>query len=258
MFPRITVHTLRIRTPEGVEFALPLAGPFIRLLAWLIDFCVLIGLLIALGFAAAALQIISSELASSLALLGGFILPAAYGFVLEWFWRGQTIGKRVFRLRVVDSRGSKLTFGQVVVRNLLRAVDFLPYLYFVGGVASVLSPRGQRLGDLAAGTVVVRQPKAREPDLRQLLGGRFNSLRSQPQLAARLRQRVGAPIASLALQAILRRDEFAAVPRVQLYHDLALRFRQEVGFSEEMTDGLSDEQFLRNVVDLLYRIKADN
>ena len=247
------MHTLRIRTPEGVEFALPLAGPFIRLLAWLVDFTVLIGLLVGLGFAAAALQLISGELASSVALLGGFILPLAYGFVFEWFWRGQTIGKRVFRLRVVDARGFKLTFGQVVLRNLLRAVDFLPYFYFVGGVASVLSPRCQRLGDIAAGTVVVRQPKTAEPDLRQLLAGHFNSLRTQPHLAARLRQRVGAPEASLALQAILRRDEFEATARVQLYHDLAEHFRAEVQFPIEVVDGLSEEQFLRNVVDLLYR-----
>ena len=77
----------------------------------------------------------------------------------EWYWRGQTVGKRVLKLRVMDEQALRLEFSQIVVRNLLRFVDFLPGLYLVGGTACVLSRRFQRLGDLAANTIVVRNPE---------------------------------------------------------------------------------------------------
>ena len=250
------MRTLRIRTPEGVEFALPLAGPVIRLLAWLVDFVVLLVIVAVLTAAAQALQLVSSELAATLQLLGLFVAPTAYGCVLEGWGRGRTLGKRVFGLRVVDARGLKLTGRQVVLRNLLRAVDFLPAFYFVGGVASVLSPRCQRLGDIAAGTVVVWLRRGAEPDLRPVLTGQFNSLRMHPHLAARLRQRLGATEASLALQALLRRDELDPGARVTLYRELTDRFRAEVPFPAEAVDGLSDEQYLRNVVEILHRAEA--
>ena len=251
------MDTLRIRTPEGVEFALPLAGPFVRMLAWMIDFFVLLGALMAFSSGAQVLNLISRDLADSVNLLGFFVLPTAYGFLFEWYGRGRTIGKRLLRLRVVDAHGLKLTFGQVVIRNLLRAVDFMPALYFLGGLSCLLSPRCQRLGDIAAGTVVVRQSKSQEPDLRQLLAGKFNSLRSQAHLAARLRQRTSPGQASVALQALLRREELDPISRVELYRDLADYFRAQVEFPAELVDGLSDEQYVRNVVDILYRTQAE-
>ena len=77
----------------------------------------------------------------------------------EWRWRGQTIGKRLLRLRVVDAEGMRLQFNQIVTRNLLRFVDSLPAFYFVGGLACWLSPKCQRLGDIAANTIVIRNPR---------------------------------------------------------------------------------------------------
>lgn len=250
------MRTLRIRTPEGVEFALPLAGPVVRLLAWLVDFLVLLVVVTLLAVVAQAFRLVSAELASTLQLAGLFLAPTGYGCALEAWGGGRTLGKRVFGLRVVDARGLKLTGRQVVLRNLLRAVDFLPAFYFVGGVASILSPRGQRLGDLAAGTVVVWVRRGPEPDLRPVLSGQFNSLRTHAHLAARLRQRVGAAEASLALQALLRRDDLEPAARVALYRDLADHFRAEVAFPPEVVDGLSDEQYLRDVVDILHRTQA--
>ena len=251
------MDTLRIRTPEGVQFSLPLAGPFIRLMAWLVDFLVLFAFTIVVTLVAEAIGLISKELAGTVNLISLFVFPTAYGFLLEWYGRGSTIGKRVFRLRVVDAQGLKLTFGQVVLRNLLRAVDFLPAFYFVGGITSVLSRRCQRLGDIAAGTVVIRQPRATQPDLRQLLAGKFNSLRTQPHLMARLRQRLGPAEAALALQALLRRDELEPAARIELYRALAAHFRTVVEFPPDVVEGLSDEQYIRNVVDVLYRTNAE-
>ena len=187
-------------------------------------------------------------------ILTAIALPLfAISIALEWWWRGQTIGKRLLRLRVVDAGGLRLHFHQIVIRNLLRFVDSLPAFYFVGGIACLVSRRAQRLGDLAANTVVIRIPRIAEPDLEQLLAGKFNSLRAHPHLEARLRQRVSPAEAATALQAVARRDEFEPVARVKLFSELSGHFRAKVEFPAEAVDGIADEQHVRNVVDVLYR-----
>jgi hypothetical protein len=181
------------------------------------------------------------------------VVSIGYGIFFEWAWRGQTIGKRLFRLRVADVEGMRLQFNQIVVRNLLRFVDALPLFYFVGGLTCWLSSNCQRLGDIAANTIVIHTPKIAEPDLDQLLAGKYNSLRLFPHLAARLRQNVSPVEADTALQALLRREEFDLNARVELFGDLAAHFRAKVEFPAEATDGVADEQYLRNVVDVIYR-----
>jgi uncharacterized RDD family membrane protein YckC len=248
--------TLQIRTPEGVVFSQWLAGPVTRLLAWLVDASVIIALVLAMGFVLGTLSLLSLDLARAASAIGYFVISIGYGIACEWLWRGQTVGKRLFRLRVVDAEGLRLQFNQVLTRNLLRFVDALPLLYFVGGVACWLSPRCQRLGDLAANTVVLRLPRGGEPDLDQILASKYNSLRQHPHLAARLRQRVSPAEAAIALQAVLRRDEFEAAARVQLFARVADHFRAKAEFPAEATEGVADEQFLRNVVDVIYRTRA--
>lgn len=244
--------SLHIRTPEGICFAQILAGPVARFLAWSLDlFCILV-LLTVVSYLVLLLVFVSPGLATAVNTLGYFTVSIGYGMVCEWFWRGQTIGKKVCRLRVVDAEGLRLQFNQVVIRNLLRFVDALPFLYFVGGVACWFSPKCQRLGDLAAGTVVIRQPRLREPDLDQVLPGKYNSLQRYPHLAARLRQAVSPAEAALALEALLRRDQFQPEARIGLFADLAGHFRGKVDFPPEATDGIADEQYIRNVVGVLY------
>lgn len=244
---------LEIRTPEGIVFSQLLAGPVTRCAAWSVDLVCITGLLMALSFPLALLQIVGPNLAGAVGTIGYFVISIGYGIACEWGWRGQTLGKRLFRLRVVDAEGLRLQFHQIVTRNLLRFVDSLPLFYFVGGLVCWLHPRCQRLGDLAANTIVIRYPRLAEPDLDQLLAGKFNSLRQYPHLVARLRQRVAPPEAAVALQAVLRREQFEPVARVQLFGDLAAHFRAKVQFPPEATDGITDEQYLRNLVDALYR-----
>ncbi len=246
-------NTLLIRTPEGVVFSQLLAGPMSRFLAWLIDLFVVIMLASMLGVVLALLHFISLGLAEAASLLIQFVLMIGYGIYCEWSWRGQTLGKRMMRLRVVDAQGLRLQFSQVVIRNLLRVVDMLPLFYLVGGVACVVSRRAQRLGDLAANTIVIRIPKVTEPNLDQLAAGKFNSLRGYPHLEARLRQRVSAQEAALALQALVRRDLLDPPARVELFAQLAEHFRAKVQFPPEATEGLTDEQYVRNIVESLYR-----
>jgi len=244
---------LRIRTPEGITFAYQLAGPVARCMAWGVDLVVILGLGQGVSTLFAVFGLVSPDFATALSMIAYFVVSIGYGVFTEWAWRGQTVGKRIMRLRVMDAQGLRLQFHQILMRNLLRFADLLPGCYLVGGVAMLLSRRAQRLGDLAANTVVVHIPKHAEPDLDQLLAGKFNSLREFPHLEARLRQRATPEEARLALQSLVRRDDLEPDSRVRLFADLADHFKNLVAFPTEAIDAMPDEQYIRNVVDILFR-----
>lgn len=245
-----------IRTPEGIVFAQGLASPVLRCLAWGLDLVCIVTLVRITQTAVGLLAMLSPDVANALGILSYFVVSIGYGMALEWFWRGQTVGKKILRLRVVDAHGLRLQFSQIAIRNLLRFVDSLPLFYLVGGVACLVSRRGQRLGDLAANTVVIHTPRVAQPDLDQITGGKFNSLREHPHLEARLRQRVSPAEAAVALAAVLRSDLLGPVERLELFAEVAKHFRGKAQFPHEATDGLSDEQYVRNVVDVLYRTRS--
>ncbi|MDY6791715.1 MAG: RDD family protein [Thermodesulfobacteriota bacterium] len=249
-------NTLNIRTPEGVVFSLQLAGPVTRFMGWAIDLAAISVISSMLNVILGMIGIISRDIAMAASMLSYFVVSIGYGIVTEWHWQGQTLGKRLLKLRVMDEQGLSLQFSQVVIRNLLRFVDSLPVFYLVGGMACLISQRAQRLGDFAANTIVVWNPSVSKPDLDQLLEGKYNSFREYPHLEARLRQRVSPQEAGIALQAIMRRDELEPVARIELFGDIVYHFRTVVEFPQEATDGISDEQYVRNVVDALYRTKA--
>jgi uncharacterized RDD family membrane protein YckC len=251
-----SLSALRLRTPEGVEFALELAGPVSRFLAWILDLAVILVLVNVIMIATRLLGALSPNAAMACAILALFLVSIGYGMLCEWRGNGQTLGKRLLRLRVVDEQGLPLRFPQLALRNLLRLVDALPLLYLLGGICVVISPRRQRLGDLAAGTLVVRLPRATEPDLAELTAGKYISFRDYPHLAARLRQVITPAEADLALQALLRRNALHPQARIALFADLAAHLRGLVVFPESATDGLSDEQVVRNVVAVVYNLAA--
>jgi uncharacterized RDD family membrane protein YckC len=250
---RTAQRRLVIRTPEGVEFSLALAGPMTRFLAWTIDAA-------AIGVASSSitkllyiLAFISPDLAMAAATLGFFVLSIGYGIGLEWLWRGQTIGKRVLGLRVMDARGLKLHVSQIVIRNVLRAVDMLPVFYMVGGIACAVNRYSQRLGDIAANTVVVRRQPLTIPDASVLPGGRYNSLAAYPNLAMRLRHRAKPELVEIALEALSRRDTLDPAARLQVFDELAARFRTLVEFPEEATLQITSEQYVRNCIEILLK-----
>jgi hypothetical protein len=152
----------------------------------------------------------------------------------------------------MDEEGLHLRFSQVVVRNLLRLIDIVPGFYLVGGVVCLLTRKSQRLGDIAAGTVVIRQPRVAEPDISQLLGGKYNSLLDYRHLGARLKQRIPARIATVALDAVLRRDQMDSSARLEVFAELSAHFKSLVVFPDEAIEQLSDEQYVRNVVEILF------
>jgi uncharacterized RDD family membrane protein YckC len=148
---------LVVATPERVSFDYQVAGLATRGIANLVDLGILSFVLGAVYFAAIGVGAAGSETAGFLiAILGSFVVVFGYHWTLEAFWSGQTVGKKIFRLRAVGDRGEPMTFMQAGIRNIVRIVDFLPYAYGVGLVVLFLNGRGKRLGDLAAGTVVVK------------------------------------------------------------------------------------------------------
>jgi hypothetical protein len=98
---------------------------------------------------------------TGVAMLAAFALEWFYPVVLEVWWNGATPGKRAFGLCVLNDDGTPVTFGASLSRNLLRAVDFLPFLYAFGLVTMLINRDFKRLGDLAAGTVVVYRDRPR-------------------------------------------------------------------------------------------------
>jgi len=244
---------LELRTPEGMEFSLPLAGPVSRMLALWVDLAVVMVAGGVIQKIVGVVGAVSADAAQGVFTVAYFVVSLLYGMVSEWMWQGQTVGKRMLGIRVMDRDGLPMQVSQIVVRNLLRPVDMLPVFYLVGGVTVLGSRYGQRIGDFAANTVVVRARAAERPDWQKLLAGKFNSMLEHPHLAARLRQRVGPELAGVALDAMLRRDELEDGARVRLFGELAGRFRGMVEFPAEAVETLSDEQYVRNVVEIIYR-----
>lgn len=251
-----TINRLTIKTPEGIEFSLRLAGPVTRFLAWAVDLGTIIAIITILNVVLGILGVIIRDLAMAANIIAFFVVSIGYGILTEWHWQGQTLGKKLLRLRVMDEQGLRLQFSQIVIRNLLRFIDSLPLLYLVGGLVCLFNKRAQRLGDFAANTIVVWTPHVSEPDLNQLLEGKYNSFREYPHLEARLRQHITPAEAQIAVQSIVRRDDLDPQARIELFRELTAYFKTIVSFPQEATDGLSDEQYVRNVVEAIFRQKA--
>jgi uncharacterized RDD family membrane protein YckC len=247
------MRQLTIVTPEGIRFSLTLAGPVTRMLAWLIDGGVVLTATYAVGKVIGIVRVFSPDAMQALGILSYFVISIGYAMGFEWFWRGQTLGKRVLRLQVMDEQALPLHFGQIAIRNLLRVVDCLPALYLTGGIAVLLSGRGQRLGDMAANTVVVRHISAPEPDPLAISSGKFNSLLEYPHLLARLRHRIRPELVRMAVDALERREEFLPEARLDVFREISSALLKVVSFPEEATADISHEQFVRNVVDALMR-----
>ncbi len=156
--PQLT-RRLEVETPENVTLGLDLAGLGSRALAALIDMAILGAWSLVVVLASSALTIFGNAgpMAAAVTLMVLSLSFGAYFVLFEGLRNGQTPGKRLVGVRVVRETGHPITMGAAVMRNVLRLADVLPPpVYLVGGTLVALHPKGQRLGDMAAGTVVVR------------------------------------------------------------------------------------------------------
>lgn len=147
--------THEIATPEGVELRLPVAGLGARSLAWLLDALIK---LVAMMLGALVLALFGN-FGDALYAIGLFVLLWFYNVLFEVFNHGATPGKSLVGLRVMNANGTPVGWSGSVIRNLVRAVDVLPGCYAFGCASVLLSKDFQRLGDLAANTLVVYTQK---------------------------------------------------------------------------------------------------
>lgn len=141
----------QVETPEGIRIWLHAAGALPRARAWVADWMIRIGLMFAVGTVLSLL----GRTGFALYLLLLFGLLWGYPVLFETLWHGQTPGKKIFQLRVINADGTPVTWLASITRNLLRTVDMLPFGYAVGLLSCWFDPHGRRLGDIAADTLVV-------------------------------------------------------------------------------------------------------
>lgn len=179
-------ETLIIETPERVPLEFALASIGNRFLAVAVDhFIQYLSIILIVWFfltlAGSGFDQLSDEPSRLLSdapkwtiaimILIVFVVFAAYFILFEWLWNGQTPGKRLLKLRVIREDGRPITLWEAVARNLLRICDAVPGfvlpVYSIGLIAVFLSDRDQRVGDMFAGTVVIRERLDEAPTFRE-------------------------------------------------------------------------------------------
>jgi uncharacterized RDD family membrane protein YckC len=157
---------VRIETPEQIDVDLEIAGPGSRFFAqatdwfikWLVVFLAFLLFMIAMaGAGEMGTSAMSNYLLLGLAVLAGFVFFFGYDIYYEGHRNGQTPGKYWAGIRVVRDGGGPIDVQAACIRNLVGIADFLPFGYLLGGLVSLMNARGQRLGDMAAGSIVIRE-----------------------------------------------------------------------------------------------------
>lgn len=140
-----------METPEGIELELRVAGVMVRSAAWVIDLVMRLLLYFICIYAFSWLQNVGKGITFILI----FMLEWFYPVLFEVYFHGASIGKRAMKIKVVNDNGTPVGWSASLIRNLLRAVDFLPFLYGLGLISMLSNRQFKRLGDLSAGTIVI-------------------------------------------------------------------------------------------------------
>ena len=224
--------TVRLITPERIVFQYPLAGPFRRVFAYLIDQLVILGLLITALIAALVLSLGGSGSGIGLLMVAYFALNWGYRIVLEALCNGQTLGKRVLSIRVMSDKGVSITGAQAVIRNLIGTIDdWYPFAYSVGLASMVLTRKFQRLGDLAAGTMVVVEDRPWRGGVVRVQEKAVDDL--LPWLPLRIA--AGPELARALSDYVKRRARFGAALREEMAAPLARPLRERLGLPPDST-----------------------
>jgi uncharacterized RDD family membrane protein YckC len=226
-----------VRTPESIDFTYELAGLGSRFLALIIDMVLQVVVLVAIfagilflaskapqsaGKVAAAAGADADKIAAAVAIaivsIIVFTIFFGYFIIFELFWNGQSPGKRVLGIRVVRDGGFPVDFGASLVRNIIRIGELSLGFYALSAIAAVFSPENKRLGDLAAGTIVVRDERLALPD----------ALRKEPTPAYAATLYLSGSERELIKRFLDRRDALDTQRRRELAAQLAARVRERV------------------------------
>jgi uncharacterized RDD family membrane protein YckC len=243
----------RILTPEHVPIVLVPAGVGSRFLALIVDFILLTALIAVL---AAVLQLaLPRGIGAAVVTTLGFALTWGYHVYFETRRQGRTPGKRAAGLRVVDGRGLPITVEQSLLRNIVRALDFLPIFYGVGGLCALLDRDRRRLGDILADTLVVRdraaasaRAEASARATRLAAPQRPNAL-ADPGTLRRIRHRLTLEERELLLDLCLRADRLGARARYDLMEEVGAHYRRKLEIDQPH---LSAENLVRDLTALAF------
>ena len=228
---------VEVETPELVVLSYTIAGIGSRVYAGFIDLLICIGLLIGVGLASAMLQsqfgtIVTAANAWGRAflVLAGFTIFWGYYVICEWLFDGQTLGKRHLGLRVVRDGGYSIGFGAAATRNIMRAIDMQPGIFYLFGItAAVISKTGKRLGDMVAGTVVIQEKLVDSPVTKTR--ARARAAPTTPAVAALSEDEF-----RLVERWYARRLELEPEPRAALTQQIADRLRRHLPQDSETQD----------------------
>lgn len=240
-----------IRTPESIAFSYELAGLGSRFLAVAIDLVIQVAVLLAIfgGLMLAASRIqpdAAKHIADSgvekfaeaiaVALLVAIVFTIFFGYfiVFETFWNGQTPGKKALGIRVVRDGGYPIDFGASLVRNLIRVGEMILGSYALAAISMLLSPENKRLGDLAAGTIVVRDARLALPEV----------LETEAEPVYSPTRYLSGEERSLIKRFLGRRDALTPERRRELAARLAMRVRERVPADMQR---LEDESLLERL-----------
>jgi len=223
-----------IRTPEHVEIRLDPAGLGSRFIALLVDFTLVTG----------ASVVVAQLTLALLPMAAGFIVRALLLLVLTWGYHvyfevlhaGQSPGKKIMGIRVVDGRGLPLSVEQSFVRNVVRVLDALPVGYAFGAAACQFDGLRRRLGDIAADTLVVREARAFEPERRASRSRAFNSLRT-PRVLRLIRHRVGLEEREFLSALCLRAEGLQEQARFDLMDEVGRHYRTRLEIDDPHLSG---------------------
>ena len=238
-----------VRTPESIAFRYELAGLGSRFLALVLDMALQVGVFAALvaglGLAASRidttkhavppeLQRYADAIAVAIVVFVVFMLFFGYFIVFETFWNGQTPGKRALGIRTVRDGGYPVDFGAALVRNLIRVGELGLGFYAVSAISMLVSPENKRLGDIAAGTIVVRDAPLTMP--------KRLAVPAEPEYGAT--RYLSGEERALVRRFLDRRDALTPQRRQQLAAQLASRVRERV---PQELQGLGDEPLLERL-----------
>lgn len=234
-----------ITTPEHVEIHLEPAGAGSRFLAVLIDAVITLG--IAALIARAATIVLPQGIVAAISVTTSFFLTLGWHVWFETHG-GRTPGKRALRLRVVDARGLPVSLHQALVRNIVRAVDFLPVFYGVGATVTMLDPQRRRFGDIVADTLVIRDARALSFRGEIAAERRYNALRT-PRVQRLIRHRISLEEREFLLSLCTRSAKMKPVARYDLMEEVATHYRKKLGVEEEQISG---ENFVRDLTAVVF------
>ncbi len=238
----------KVITTEKVPITFRVAGMGSRFLAWLVDVGLILVLLAVGAGVGGVLNLLRPGVGTAVMFVWIFTLQWGYFLFFEWLWTGQTPGKRFLGLRVLQMNGTGISFVQSALRNILRVADALPFFYAVGFAIAACNRQHRRLGDLAAGTLVVHMERTARA-VRPLPDGPPLADRA---LAMLVRQRLGQldrQQQQALLDLCLRRDQLPLRERCRLFQTMATYFEERLSLTRD--EYQSDEKFVLQLAALL-------